>query len=170
MNQYSERSSLILFSLEGFFKLAVFVVAEAYGTGTLGCFHNCEGGIAHGTRVRQRFIPKDKITVGVVGAAIKSLAPSRLSFDNLARAPALSAADACGFEFDVFAVRVIAAGRIFAEAPVLECKVFPTYGAFFFQRNIVLDGRFLGGSNDLLGIAAFGIAGASHKLAESAAL
>ena len=126
--------------------------------------------MAGGTRIRDGFVPKDEITVGVIGTAVKNFASARFSFEDVTGAAFFAAVDAGRFEFDVFAVGIIAAGCVFTEAAVFDCQFFEAHGAFLIQWNVLCDRRFPCRLDDPFGVAAFRISGTGHELAEAAPL
>src|SRR5436309_1417114 len=135
----------------------------------LSRFFQHETGPALRTGLGNGFVPERKLTFRILVTPIKDFSFTRLFFDQLALAIRFGAGYAQTFSFDVFALRIVTAGRKLSVAPVFDDKIFSALRAFLVSGN-VRDGNLAGRAGQPLGGLAFRIAGASQKLAKSSPL
>src|SRR5438034_5674043 len=136
----------------------------------LSRFFQHETGPALRTGLGNGFVPERKLTFRILVTPIKDFSFTRLFFDQLALAIRFGAGYAQTFSFDVFALRIVTAGRKLSVAPVFDDKIFSALRAFLVSGN-VRNGNLAGSrAGQPLGGLAFRIARASQKLAKSSPL
>ena len=86
----------------------------------LGHFLQYKTGSALRARLVYGFVPEDKLTFRILATSIKQLSFTRLLFDQLAVAVRFGAGYSQGFLFDIFAFRIITAGRKLPVTPVFD--------------------------------------------------
>src|SRR5258705_5267634 len=84
---------------KGFLEGAAFLDAASYGARALGRLLDDEGGVADGTRLRDRLIPARELAGGVTVAAVEDLAAPRALLEDLALAT-IRASDAEALRLD----------------------------------------------------------------------
>src|SRR4029453_4634007 len=115
---------------------AVFIVADQLTAVTLRDLLDEKRRAAIGTLLRERPVPEREVAVGIVRAAEEHLPAARLAFDDV---PAVFGAEYTGgLLLDVFAGRVVAAGRELAEAPLLQHEVRLALRALLVDRKSVV--------------------------------
>src|ERR1017187_1524908 len=85
--------------------------------------------------LRNRAIPRDEVAIRIIDAAVKRLALLGAPLSQLPGASRIGTRHADRLVLHVFALRVRAARRKFAEAAVLEHQLAAALGTLFFQHH-----------------------------------
>src|SRR5690349_22631732 len=148
----------------GAFVLALFVGAGDDGSGFQSLLDEVLAAAGR-TLLRDGLVRGSELALGVVGAAVESVALAGAFLHQFAGL-AQRALHADEVLFDVLALGIAAAGGELAVAPVAQHHVPAALGAGFVERNVGHFAALVEAARRL----AFGIAGAGHELPEAAAL
>src|SRR5207253_11219512 len=122
------------------------------------------------TGFRNGLVPQDEITVRILQAPVEDFSSFGAAFDEFAATTGFRTCDTNRFRFDVFALRIVAAGSEFAEAAFLDGEFrLAAFRTGFVKNDIGFLRRFRP-CGDFASRLAFRITRAGQELSESTAL